>query len=147
MSPKMIFDQANSFYICSARIRKSMDDEGRPDLYSAPLAVNLAFGCELYLKALLAINSINSKRLHRLDDLFELLPTELQNDINSRLVERYPEENDAFGRKMIEVVANSFIEWRYCYEYNSLSCKNAYLTALADTLQDECSKILFAGQG
>ena len=50
----MMFDQANSFYICAKLCEdKLKNDAARFDMYLTPQIVNLALACEIYLKTLL----------------------------------------------------------------------------------------------
>lgn len=43
-----------------------------------------------------------------------------------------------FGCPHIELLSNAFVEWRYSYEAQSLSCDISYLKAFAETLRDVC---------
>ena len=82
--------------------------------HMAPSAVNLAFACELYLKALLAMeNNGVAKKTHLLKCLFDLLsdPTKAEIRADYSSVETLQSLDEC-----IATHNNAFVEWRYCYE-------------------------------
>lgn len=144
MGFQIMFDQANSFYLCANLCRKESDS--RPEsapLLSIPQIVNLAFACEVYLKTLLDFHKIGIGKKHKLNDLFDALPKDDQEFIDIQLRSTYPFP-DVWGRRMIDVEANAFVEWRYGYEKSRISCDIGYLIALSKALQVLCCKRLYA---
>ena len=147
MGFQIMFDQANSFYICALLCKKKLDEKPpRHDLYSTPEIVNLAFACEVYIKTLLDFYNIEVKREHKLNKLFDLLPDDISDSINKRTFSEYPIYSainkqiltDAFGIKLLDKNADAFYKWRYSYEEHTLSCDVGFLLAFAKALRDEC---------
>ena len=82
--------------------------------YAAPCAVNLAFACELYLKALRAKeHSDIAKKTHYLKYLFYQLESDTQDEVRKEY-EKFNtlQEFD----ECLDTHNNAFIEWRYYYE-------------------------------
>ena len=138
MGVQIMFDQANSFYICSKLCKRELNENsGSNDLFAIPRIVNLTFACEVYLKTLLASSKTNVEKKHRLNDLYDALPDEDRFFIETYMETRYP-LRDVFGSRFIDVEADDFVAWRYIYEKDTLSCDIGYLEALAETLQELC---------
>lgn len=108
-----------------------------------PAIVNCAFACELFLKLLLAIYKINNKRCHKLKELFDLLPTEVQENINEKLFEGYGgrTKND-FGIEYIQLISDAFTEWRYGYEKNRLQNETGFMFLFCNILKKESEMVL-----
>ena len=139
-----MFDQANSFYVCAKLCERELDEHPtRHDMYSTPQIVNLAFACEVYLKSLLNFYKIDFGKSHKLNELLNMLPDEVRNSIENRTFDKRPVLFDAFGYKLIDKIADAFVEWRYSYEVSRLSCEIGYLNALADSIKEECCMRLF----
>lgn len=133
-----MFEQANSFYAFAMIGSKEAEKYPMCNVYfSAPQIVNLALACEIYLKILLEHTGVTVKE-HRLSALLHKVPKDYQNRINTLLYQRYPFTQNAFGCPYIELLSNAFVEWRYSYEAQSLSCDISYLKAFAETLRDVC---------
>lgn len=88
---------------------------GKYNMLSAPLMVNTAFACEVFLKGLLIAHGVDYKKLlkqrkgHGLKALYDLLPKE-----------KYKEflkisGKDTFDKKL-EAHSNDFVNWRYYIE-------------------------------
>ena len=82
-----------------------------------PVVVNGALGCELYIKSMLS----SVPKTHKLNELFELLEQSIQSCVFSIMVDigkmkdsQYDE--DKF-REQLGEYGDSFVEWRYFYEY------------------------------
>lgn len=72
-----------------------------------PAVVNISFSCELFLKVLLSIHQITSKK-HDLLSLYNLLPKKIQEKI---LV-----QNSSNFFEDLKTISNLFVKWRYLYE-------------------------------
>lgn len=84
-----------------------------------PSIVLKAFSCELFMKSL-ALNG-NSKKIHKLDELFNCLSytdqEAIKNNVVSKMsskVEQYSASD--FGVDLVKT-ANAFVDWRYFYEH------------------------------
>lgn len=141
----MMFDQANSFYICAKLCEDKLENGvSRFDMYSTPQIVNLALACEIYLKTLLfCIDDKTPVKAHRLDDLVKMLPADIKDSLMQSVSERFPTMNNVWGFSYLELVSKAFTDWRYSYEQDRLSCEVGYLMALADALKEECSQLIY----
>lgn len=143
MNCGLMFDQANSFYICDGLCEKELKKRPkRHDLYSTPQIVNLALACEIYLKTLLVFRDAKIGKKHKLNELFDSLPESDKNIIDRETFRRYPFPSP-FRQRKIDVEANAFVQWRYSYEKYRISCDVGYLEALAKTLQEYSCKTIF----
>lgn len=109
--------------------------------YSGPYIVNMIFACELYLKALLCHDKIDYKKIHKLDELFELLPEEYKQEITNSYNSKVT--NGISLNEFTQKHANAFVEKRYPNEscnQESLLFENA--TAFANAL-DELTVLMF----
>ena len=145
MQAIIMFDHANGFYLCAELCEKAFDSKTlRWDLYSTPSSVNLAFACEIYLKTLLfCIDNEKPIKQHRLNDLIALLPEDVKDSIMQSVYMKFPLEKNAWGESYLNLVSDTFTEWRYSYEKYQLSCEIGYLRALADSLKEECAHRIF----
>ena len=113
--------------------------------YSIPAIVNIAFACELYLKALLTRESEKAGKLKYEDDLLLLykdLPSCLCDNLAYRFEEKckYPVTLE----QTFEIHAKAFQTWRYIYEADK-SKSIAYpenLLLAAEVLRDELEQSL-----
>lgn len=110
---------------------------------STPKIVNTAFACEIFLKALLVFNNIEYKRAHNLEELYNLLPAEYQQQIEQGIVARYGRTTDVFGLSYLSNIAESFNEWRYSFEHHHLSIEIGYLYMFCEALREICCKDLY----
>ena len=78
---------------------------------SKPVIVNLAFSCELYMKALLMLQRKSHEIIigHELDQLF----SELDETIRERILR---ETNIRNWNRFMKDSSNAFEAWRYYYE-------------------------------
>ena len=110
---------------------------------STPAIVNCAFACEILLKLLLAIDQKSNIRCHKLKDLFDLLPTEIQKRINDKLYIEYGfvKKND-FGIEYLQLISDAFTDWRYKYEKMRLSIDVGFIFSFCSILKIECERRL-----
>ena len=109
--------EANNFY----GLAESLVSEDPFSLLSGtcyPYAVNMALACELYMKALLIIQSPDSTftRGHDLEKLFYSLEEDLQQQIEMEFQRRVTSPRGF--KYFIKSQKNVFINWRYAFEQN-----------------------------
>lgn len=85
-------------------------------LYAPAYAVNLAFACELSLKEIILISGSTYKGVHYLDDLFDVLPLDLQREIQANFSFDHPDEHI---KDCLTAYRNAFVIWRYLHEQES----------------------------
>lgn len=78
------------------------------------VSVNLAFACELYLKAMLYELNVDFGRTHRIVELFRLLPEEYQKKIKENAHFKY-DKGDNF-HLILEEISDTFVFLRYSHE-------------------------------
>lgn len=97
--------------------------------------VNEIFACELFFKSMLMIKT-NTKAIkeHKLLELYNLLGNEaIKNSMS-----KYNFINE------LEKISDSFIIWRYCYEYGSLTINRGFVFDLCSTLEKLNKKIILS---
>ena len=144
-----MFDHACAFCECADLAR----DKGRSSIryagfFGVAVGVNSAFDCEVFLKLLLKLYSINNKKCHNLKSLFELLPNHLQENIKTHLQACHLWK-DALGQDNLDKVSDAFQKWRYVYEHDYkkgalviIDC--GFLNIFRDLLREICCKELFS---
>ena len=92
---------------------------------------------------LLAIDQKSNIRCHKLKDLFDLLPTEIQKRINDKLYIEYGfvKKND-FGIEYLQLISDAFTDWRYKYEKMRLSIDVGFIFSFCSILKIECERRL-----
>lgn len=98
-------------------VAESVEKKGLDALLNAkisPLVVNAAFSAELYLKAIIAIESSDSEvpRGHELEELFQRLSQQAQAKIESA----FSKESGMALSDVIREANEAFVDWRYIYE-------------------------------
>ena len=81
-------------------------------------AVLHIFSCEIGLKALLLKEDISYGKTHKLNDLFELLPEQMKENIRNLTKEKFKIEfhMDCNFDDQLSQISNMFIELRYHFE-------------------------------
>lgn len=94
--------------------------------------VNEVFACELFFKSMIIIKTGKKKiEGHKLFELFNLLDNK---KIEDKLLDyNFIEE--------LQKISNAFVDWRYCYEYNTMTINRGFVFDLCKVLEIE-SKIL-----
>ena len=118
---------------------KSNIQNDRANLRAAlfvPAIVNRAFACELFMKSMLPKNT----RGHKLQDLFDALDADIQNEIRNKTVEEMKQISKSYGdiefQNDIITNGNIFAEWRYFHEGN-VNCVNpSFVSKLAKAALD-----------
>ncbi len=93
---------------------------------------NLAFSCELFLKALLYGFGIDFKNTHGLEDLFEKLPESEQTYISNNIA--IENRNTEFTLCLKEQ-NEAFVEYRYMCEAKAITGNPLFLLAFAHILK------------
>ena len=108
-----------------------------------PSIVLKAFSSELFLKSIVYANDI--PKIHKLDDLFELIGNRNKKDIQDSIIKKmqhfskqYNENN--FSTDLSEV-ANAFIDWRYFFE-GTRSININFLDSLFYTLWEHSNQAI-----
>ena len=78
------------------------------------VSVNLAFACELYLKAMLYELNVDFGRTHRIVELFRLLPEEYRKKIKANAHFKYDKEDNF--HLILEEISDTFVFLRYSHE-------------------------------
>ena len=107
-----------------------------------PVMVNIAFSCELYMKALIMWNHKNREIIgkHKLDALFGMLEISIQ--------ERIRKETDIQNwDTFLKDSADAFCAWRYYYEKDNVMFGHiGDLFAFAEVLGSICSEEISIGE-
>ena len=142
-----IFERGCAFLDCGFMCHK-MQENTNPLYFRDPMVVNYSFACEVFLKAMLYNNEIKVKKKHGLKDLFEQLPSDLQELIQERTVDWCGQWNDAFGLPLLREISDAFVIWRYSFENDfsrsaSKSIRIGFLTGFSNALRETCCECLF----
>ena len=79
-----------------------------------PMIVNYAFSYELALKYILSKNSISYNNLHK---LLSLIPSNIRKYLIYNIAEMANKTREEILNEL-DILSNSFVEWRYFYEGN-----------------------------
>lgn len=90
---------------------------------------------EILFKALIVSEDADFGRLHNHVELFNALSSASQSEI----IDAMPDQFKADFTNLLEKNKYTFIDWRYCYEKDALSCDVTFLKELSSTL---ASKLL-----
>lgn len=104
-------NEADSFLWVARKIEEDFDGFLSGGMY--PFTVNIAFACELYMKAILIYGSTENTiiRVHKLDELFDVLP----NDAKVQIEALYSRQLKRDFRSLLSEISNTFIDWRYAF--------------------------------
>lgn len=105
---KAAFRNADEFYIGAGLIFKESLQ------LIQVVSVNLAFACELYLKAILYELNIDFGKTHRISDLYKLLPIQYQEKVRENVHFQYRQENHF--ELVLEEISDAFVFLRYAHE-------------------------------
>lgn len=111
-----------------------------------PVIVNAAFACEIFLKLLLRQNQIEYNRVHKLKDLFDILPDNIQKNIKTATIKKYGQWKNIWNIELLDNISNAFYEWRYNYEHDWLKSavmkiEIGFLMAFKDSLKEQFNDI------
>ena len=142
-----IFERGCAFADCGF-LCDQMKEKTGPFYFSDPMIVNYAFGCEVFLKAMLYYSDIKVKREHRLKNLFDHLPPDAQKIIQERTIDWCGQWDNAFGLPLISEISDAFVEWRYSFENDfsksaSKHIQTSFLIGFSSALRETCCECLF----
>ena len=131
--PQKMLTVANSFFyaaeVCDDSWTPPTDERYKQLLIA--IFVNRAVACEIFIKALLQNEHIPLTKEHNLKTLFDLLPLKIQAELKNCYAQM-----DSSIEDKLNLIADSFIEIRYAYEYSSLSIEPPFLESFARNLQE-----------
>ena len=133
--PKMALSAADSFYLAAERCNQQEYIGDHFMWLPVPAIVNYAFACEVYMKALLMEPGAKEIKGHNLLDLFDMLPNEMQMDIQQTI-----DCSKSPFREMLTNTSDLFEECRYIYEYKSLRINLKFLQELSGSLKSVSHK-------
>jgi hypothetical protein len=135
---EQIFRQASEFHEGAQRsLEHRTGSDGQSSFPFVSAVVGLAFACELYLKALYALETGKTRTGHRLNVLFAGLPAHIQRAVT----ERYEARRRGLGARLatdLVTFSNAFAEWRYVYEMAAGEMDVVGLGQLASGLYETC---------
>lgn len=132
---KSALKSADEFYIGAGLIFKQSSLE-----LIQVVSVNLAFSCELYLKAMLYELDVSFGKTHRISDLYKLLPEEQQKMIKENIDFRY-EKKDKF-ELVLEEISDSFVFLRYAHERKSFVISWDVLSSISTAIMQVAKDII-----
>ena len=111
-----------------------------------PVIVNAAFACEIFLKLLLRQNQIEYNRVHKLKDLFDILPDNIRKNIKTATIKKYGQWKNIWNIELLDNISNAFYEWRYNYEHDWLKSavmkiEIGFVMAFKDSLKEQFNDI------
>lgn len=133
MNREQLAYQAKAFYNAYINLEVfSRDSEGL--LFLVPSIVNGAFSIELAMKTMLAYRGVEYKRDHNIVVLFDLLPSDIQDEIWKWVEKKAPEYVDKDRRhEELVLISDAFVQWRYCFEDGSApALETRFLAAFAN---------------
>ena len=121
MDVQLCLDMADAFFRIGT-YANSLDIEAQSSailfrcdaFYTFPAVMNLAFACELYLKAICIKNGVSFDKSHALDRLFSDLPDAIRKQLSDNFEAKV--KYKVSFKETIENHSNAFIRWRYAYE-------------------------------
>ena len=118
--------------------------------YTEPAAVNSAFACEVFLKALLLYHGVTLRKEHKIQKLYEMLPFDLKYFVKQTTMINYGGQwTDSFGYELLHNISDAFVDWRYSYETvgskrDSMQINVGFLTAFRNSLREACCREFFS---
>ena len=138
------YDQGLRFMRCTERCMGTECDDGsiqiiggKYTILSTPTMVNAAFSCEVFLKAILNLFSIDYKKGHGLKYLYDLLP----NEEYKEYLKITPASGKTFEEEL-EKHSEDFVFWRYYMETPSEYQMSPMFTFLLMNNFQSLSKVL-----
>lgn len=134
--PLQIKAIANSFHM----VAESCTGCSEPQKVLIPKFTNYSFASELYLKALLYLqSSVDSiKNKHNLYELYHLLLPQTR----QRIFDQFGELDAELFDQKLRVVGDFFVECRYIFEYKKLEFDPLFIPSLADALKSVTNELI-----
>lgn len=111
---KVFYEIHKKYFNCKVSIDEMMDFAA----YSIVYAVNGALACEVALKAVLDFQTCKQIK-HCLDQLYNSIDNKYKQKIKERFMMTGLSEKEFIDT--LQQSSNVFVEWRYCYEEDSVS--------------------------
>lgn len=102
--------------------------------------VNLAFSCELYLKAMLYELDIDFGKTHRIIDLYNMLPVLIKTKIKSNV--QFPNDKAENFELVMEEISDSFVFQRYAHERKMIVGNWGGLLAITDGVKKVSKEVV-----
>ncbi len=135
-----MFKHGCKFYDCAIMCQDVHDLRDHFD-FKVPEIVNMAFSCEVFLKAIIVIEGKEVKG-HKLKELWnEMNPCYAQMIMDELKSVTELEQDDILAN--IENISNAFAVWRYLYEVKGRSIYIGFLNDFAWVLREQVCKILY----
>lgn len=132
---KSALRNANEFYIGAELIFKQSSLE-----LIQVISVNLAFSCELYLKAMLYELDVDFGKTHRISNLYKSLPEEQQKRVKEN-VHFWHEKKDNF-ELVLEEISDAFVFLRYAHERKAIVSNWEGLSAISTAIMRVAKDII-----
>jgi hypothetical protein len=111
-----MYNTAISFHEAALRCAEPVaNEEGGTTAPTSPMIACYAFAAELYLKSLMVLATGGVMTGHRLNVLFNRLPTETQASVAERF-RSLINATEADLREALSDLGAAFVDWRYIYE-------------------------------
>lgn len=134
---RRMYKQARGFQLAGLRCIQIQEDEEQQWLPIQSI-VNCAFACEIYLKAILDYDDLNSNG-HHLKELYDRLLPKRKSALTNLLCKEYTAEQ--VERYFLEV-NNVFVEYRYIYEMSEDHREHlGFVSDLASALTEIVGKL------
>ena len=140
-----IYQNANIFRQCALRSLGINESDDKIKIISndkililkAPTIVNIAFACELYLKAILFNQGAGIPETHELNFLYNQVSQQKRAQIRKTCNKKKEE-----FEQLIAEYSKLFIQYRYSFNYEDKpNPRIKFLLDLTDTLQEICKQI------
>ncbi|OAB40868.1 hypothetical protein PMSD_00830 [Paenibacillus macquariensis subsp. defensor] len=120
-------NEANAYFEVSFRCKDMIHND-----YRNAFLTNVSFACELYLKYLLLIQSIDCRKEHNLYKLFKKLPEKIKEELKKK----HPCGNISIDKFELELdeIGQAFMIFRYMYERGNMVYNFQFLMELLFTL-------------
>ena len=115
-----------------------------------PGIVYQAFAAELYFKALLVHEGKQIKKIHKLEELLNMLDDSEKSIIKTRMISEIrnaknvgeSEYNEKELNSDFKMASRTFEDWRYFFENGSVSADMDFLNSLISVLQERCKALI-----
>lgn len=145
-----MFRHACTFCECAdLALNKFQHDTADIGWYVTPATVNSAFACEVFMKAILKHQEVKIPKSHKLRELYDVLPQELQKWIKQAVSGGFRNIwTNVWGQDYLDEISNAFVEWRYSYEHDlsksgTMRINIGFLKSFRDALREVCCTVVF----
>lgn len=132
---KSALKNADEFYIGAGLIFKQSPLE-----FMEVVSVNLAFSCELYLKAMLYELDVDFGKTHRISDLYKLLPKNQKKRIKESVHFQYHKK--VKFELILEEISEAFVFLRYAHERKAIVINWDALSSISTAIMQVARDII-----